>query len=336
MCYLCKRLTHDQTRCPFQIQEPNRYEEEKRRGSIAEHPRRMKGINISSGNEGPGRDYPSKRASRGVEIHEPIHRRGVQGGRGSKGKSQQTSRTFRGESRKGKGVAEAPQLIWKQKGSRGGSGHSKSSQESAALSKGSGEHTDSRGTHGSSGVGGYSKSDPGSDSVFKRLSGLEAGKETEVTLEDLREKLSEARSGEKQEGRSSKGSRSPPSVFERLGRCTEETPREKRTTEGSYTAKRRRLSSSDERNPKKMRKCSNEKTPVGQSVFHRLGEASSGSAGKGKGVSPTFEHGDYFTPIHSAQVAATVPDHSVRRIALASGNKKKEGLMVNTNPSKSL
>ena len=41
-------------------------------------------------------------------------------------------------------------------------------------------------------------------------------------------------------------------------------------------------------------------------------------------------------PVHSAQVAATRPRHSVRRIVLGSGKILEEGLMDNSNPSKSI
>ncbi|XP_056859988.1 uncharacterized protein LOC130508476 [Raphanus sativus] len=321
VCYTCKRLTHDQTRCNLQIQDHRSEEGIKQSKAPVEPMRRHRGIK-----ETPRKANPKRGALKGVVFKEVTPRGEARGEAGGKRMAQSSRQDSRGELRKGKKVAEVPQLVWQQKGSRGVSGYSRSSQESTALSKGSGDQTGSRGTLGSSGEGGTSKTGQGSDSVFNRLSGMELGEDTEVTLEDLRDKLTEARSGEKQEGQSSKGSRSPPSVFERLGGQLDLTPREKRVTGGMGSSKRRRMSSSDERKSKKMRIGSTEKTNEAPSVFCRLGSMSKGSEKKSEALSQAASQGGFTTPTHSALVAASVPDHSVRRIALASGNKRKEGL----------
>lgn len=153
---------------------------------------------------------------------------------------------------------------------------------------------------------------------------------------DLRMKLSGASSGEKGDGKSSKGSRSPPSVFKRLGSQGTTTPGFTQSIEDSRTSKKRRLSSSDERNPKKARRNSSEKKKVFPSVFQRLGETRCDNEGNNQEEAHHSALVAVTTPVHSANMAAKVPVHSVQRIALESGYNLKEGLMGNTNPSRSI
>lgn len=60
-------------------------------------------------------------------------------------------------------------------------------------------------------------------------------------------------------------------------------------------------------------------------VFHRLGNKSGGSG-----------ENNSESPFHYAQVAASHPLHSVRRILLGSGKILEERLMDNSNPSRSI
>ncbi|KAG5375749.1 hypothetical protein IGI04_040345, partial [Brassica rapa subsp. trilocularis] len=262
VCYTCKRLSHDQTRCPLQAQLAQ--------GSEGVTKGRKGGKDALS------KEGPSRGARKGVEIKEADARRGSRGDKAAK------KAVGKGDTRKGKAVAEAPQLIWKQKSSRGSGTQSRSTQESTAISKGSEDQS-------------------GPASVFNRLSGLQEVERVEVTLEDLREKISGGSSGGKNERKSGKGSRSPPPVFERLGSLHENTPAEKCSEGGSFLSKRRRLSGSDERISKKLKMSSNEKSGGSHSVFKRLGDSGKGSGRK-----------EEETISHSAQVAACTPIHSAR------------------------
>ena len=130
-------------------------------------------------------------------------------------------------------------------------------------------------------------------------------------------------SDKNQDGRSSKGSRSPPSVFERLGTPPVSSSGKKNKDVELSTAKRRRSgSNSGGRESKKARVSGRESNISPSSVFHRLGS---------QVVVPEGNHsGD---KKHSALVAANTQSLSVQRIVLASGKIVEEGLMVNTNPS---
>lgn len=226
--------------------------------------------------------------------------------------------------------------MWKKKSSRGGGGHSRSTQESTTNTQRSGELSDSIEAAGLSGNDERPNQTQGSASIFKRLSGMEDPSGIEVTLEDLRTKLSGSVSGGRKEAKSSKGSRSPPSVFERLRSLPINSPMDTKTPGGYFLSKRRRLSGSDDRLPKKQKKGSSEKSGAGQSVFHRLGESGRGSGSKNIEIVSQSSQGLVATPPHSALVAVPVPDHFVRRIVLAKGNNVKEGLMGNFNPSRSI
>lgn len=93
---------------------------------------------------------------------------------------------------------------------------------------------------------------------------------------------------------------------------------------GPSGQKRRRLSWSDERLPKTA-KVSAEVEDTNPYIFERLGSHKKSS-------------GDRRTSIlnHSALMAASTPNCSAQRIVLGSGKNLEEGLMINSNPSKSI
>lgn len=214
-----------------------------------------------------------------------------------------------------------PQLVWKQKGTRGESRTSKSTEESTVKSIST------------------SKEDwelnkaPGS--VFHRLGTSESGEGSggskcgslpRAQEKDLRLSLSGGSQGEKLDGKSSKGSKSPPTVFERLGSVGFSTPRrEKGCAEPAASKRRRQSNSGEERHPKKAKRGSKEKDKVPSSVFLRLGGVDMGPGSAGIGSDTHSAQVAAFTSTHSARGAALFPDHSVRMIALASGSNWKKG-----------
>ncbi|CAN6918758.1 unnamed protein product [Brassica oleracea] len=158
--------------------------------------------------------------------------------------------------------------MWKQKADRGDSRATKSTEESTAKSISTGK--------GSSDVLKERRS------VFKRLGSSEDGNESGGSKgrsqnrsqeHDLRVMLSGGSQGEKVDGKSSKGSRSPPTVFERLSSPIFSTLRENKRQESSAATKRRRQSGSNEdRQSKKAKRDSLEKEKASfSSVFLRLG-----------------------------------------------------------------
>lgn len=312
VCFTCKRLSHDQGRCPMQISTTQIEEKEKKE--------RSKGTTLKKKlqeKEFKAREALQHRSARGVVIRNQslIDRQ-----RGDNSKAQTRSKE---DKRKGKRIVSTPQMEWKQKGERGASGVSKSTEESTANP----ESHEGKSTSVFNRLG--SQEGPlGSDGSGERSFGT--GGE-----EDLRTRLSGGSREEKRESKSSKGSRSPPNVFERLGGTALPYPDENRT-EGSLSIKRRRQGSSEGRKTKKPRIGSQEKKQESPSVFLRLGGSNLGSEGSG---SAGVDHSAMIavkTPVHSARVAAHFPDHSVRRIVLASGSNLKEGLMGNPNPSRSI
>lgn len=309
VCFLCKRLTHDQTHCQFaepvenvpQLESSRRFNEN----------RRLQ-------NRGPQGDLPMKNAK----------------GKMSKGKQvENRSRSIsnHSESRFGKGkesreqyemdLPEATCKVWRPKSTRantssgtGGSKQTRSTEESN-FKQNRGESPG--GGRKSGGSSGASHMTP---TVFERLGGhrLEEDKETTKSGGSGGSRTPLLKGGDQDDkgskGESSNGSRGSGSVFERLGITTvipQEIDKKKEETQPS---KRRRLSRSDERSSKKVKLASRieEKSP--SSVFQRLG-------------------GQSCEKNHSAPVAAIVPSHSVRGIVLTSGSNLKEGLMFDSNPS---
>ncbi|KAL0730006.1 hypothetical protein Bca4012_026099 [Brassica carinata] len=270
ICFTCKRLTHDQTRCPLEngiTQQPlegsqsgskeqalrKKLQEKELRAKLALQQRPVNGVVIRS------------------EVEEGGQRRGMNKTHTSSGEHK----------RKGKRIASTPQLVWKQKGDRGVSKASRSTEESTAQQKSSGVQSAQRSIPRET----VETKEP--SSVFSRL----GGKETEVEAEgsrgcrssrrseeDLRVRLSGGSQEGNREGKSSKGSRSLPSVFEKLSGNLFSSPREA-IHEGSIASKRRRQSCSDERRSKKAKLGSHEKKEVSPSVFLRLGGVGAGIGG---------------------------------------------------------
>ncbi|KAL0864081.1 hypothetical protein Bca101_043199 [Brassica carinata] len=129
-------------------------------------------------------------------------------------------------------------------------------------------------------------------SVFERLS----------NKADTPSKDNES-SDKNQEGGSSKGSRSPPSVVERLGFPPANSSEKKIKAAEQSTTKRKRSSTSGGRDNKKARLNGREDTISPPSVFHRLGSQVV--------VPEENQSGD---KKHSAHIAANTQSHSVQRI----------------------
>ncbi|KAL0801694.1 hypothetical protein Bca101_056870 [Brassica carinata] len=215
ICFLCKRLTHDQSKCPFQVQTQIEGEQE--------ITGRSKGSSLRS-----------KLLEKEQRAKEALQKK-VVSGEGTKknptGISQRRDRNHpqvlsREDKRKGKRLASSPQLVWKQKGERGGSRLSRSTEESTATPKSSSEIYGSRNTRSTGKAKEYSEAGLVPDSVFNRLGSQEEFQSAEqssgrhsikLSSGDLRVRLSGESQEERLEAKSSKGSRSPPSVFERLG-----------------------------------------------------------------------------------------------------------------------
>lgn len=332
ICYGCKRLTHDQDRCSYQIAVKDglaRTEEMSEQEPSLRKKLREK--------ETKAKESLKKTSMKGVIIRNPQPS-------GSRSASKDNDARM-AEKRKGKRVVTTPQRIWKPKSGGIGTQKTRSTEESIVDTRSSEGYSGAK--SGSVGAGSKEKSiaNNASDLVFSRLGGFEddwgakgsRGKRAnQVTSEDLRVRLSGASSGEKNDGKSSKGSRSPPSVFERLGRQSLFTSGAVTEVEGSQPSKRRRQDNSDERNPKKARRSSSQKEKISPSVFQRLGCLAMETDNTSGGEASQSARGVGVSQHHSALVAAHTPIHFVRRIALESGSLLKEGLMGNTNPLRSI
>ncbi|KAJ4870406.1 Uncharacterized protein Rs2_47984 [Raphanus sativus] len=323
VCYTCKKLTHDQTKCPLQAYIAPEFNRGPQGKSLKANLRSKLLEKEVRAKEALTKD-PIKESKKGQqELAES-----------SRGRRNNAVKVGIEDKRRGKRVATSSQKVWKQKGVSGDSRTSKSTEESMAK------------TCSISKEGPEMNKTPGS--VFNRLGssekdsgsgGRNRSSRSHIQEHDLRISLSGGSQGERLEGKSSKGSRSPPIVFERLGSPCFMTPREEKGPEGSTVSKRRRQSGSSEgRKAKKARRGAQEIEKVAPSVFQRLGgtELGSGSSGGGQEVLDHSAHVAAYTPVHAARGAANFPGHSVRRIALASGTNWKEGLMGNSNPSRSI
>ncbi|XP_056861156.1 uncharacterized protein LOC130509334 [Raphanus sativus] len=328
VCYGCKRLTHDQTRCPFQIlerEEAKRLTKDRSKKTCLKEKLLEKEIRA--------KESLKRSTSKGVEIRNPPTATNLRGGK------KKATGNLKEDTGKGKRIVATPRVIWRQKADVCGSGKTKSTEESTAHPRGSGDHSGVKSVSGGRGGVGKSLDSNETDSVFNRLGrpdeewgskGSRGRRTAREPAEDLRWRISGMSSGEKNDGKSSKGSRSPPSVFNRLGGHTH-------IAEGSQTSKRRRQEGSDERNAKKARTGSSEKKKKeSPSVFMRLGGVVRGPETDNTGEAHHSALVAVSTPIHSARMAANSPALSVRRIALGSGSSVKEGLMGNTNPSRSI
>ncbi|RID42419.1 hypothetical protein BRARA_J02302, partial [Brassica rapa] len=214
VCFICKRLTHDQTRCPTQMhllgrEPPNRDQHGTERGS-------QRGLQGGSNSQ--------------KEIAAPTQARKTTTRKISKTPSQRKTVDL-----KGKGVAGGSTRVWKQKDL------TKHLREDGAISKSSGESSAPYSRKSSSGK----KKNPQNRitppketnreliSVFERLSSAEDNQlDHTILLEQSDPNTSNSKAlstpKDSHEGRSSKGSRSPPSVFERLGSGSRNSSERKR------------------------------------------------------------------------------------------------------------
>ncbi|RID46005.1 hypothetical protein BRARA_I02696 [Brassica rapa] len=295
ICFTCKRLTHDQTRCPevapAQSLPASRGQRGKNALMAASESRKEAPPGSSSGHRLPTTKGSLSQITPARQTKSTEYRKR--------------------DDKKGKRSEAAPSQVWKKKSIVIG-GNSKSTEESPQNSSqrvclsGEGRNSEKKGSANSSGA---SKE---TASVFERLSSKFDTPSNDTESSD-----------KNQDGRSSKGSRSPPSVFERLGTPPVSSSGKKNKDVELSTAKRRRSgSNSGGRESKKARVSGRESNISPSSVFHRLGS---------QVVVPEGNHsGD---KKHSAHVAANTQSLSVQRIVLASGKIVEEGLMVNTNPS---
>ncbi|CAN6918760.1 unnamed protein product, partial [Brassica oleracea] len=108
VCYTCKRLTHDQSRCPLQVstlEDPSRgtwersKEENLRRKLLEKEVKAKEALQ-----RGPGK---------GVQIGNTLQRESTRAGRA------RDSGPGKEDKRKGKRVASSPRVMWKQKADRG-------------------------------------------------------------------------------------------------------------------------------------------------------------------------------------------------------------------------
>ncbi|RID64924.1 hypothetical protein BRARA_D00158, partial [Brassica rapa] len=158
ICYTCKRLTHDQSRCTQQI---NIVQEEER--AVQRRSQEQSLRKKLSEKESKAKEALQKVPAKGVVIWnaptETISR-------GGKSKAHNTPKE---DKRKGKRVASNPQLEWRQRSERGGPRKSRSTEESTANPRSSGDYNGVKSVN----LGAEEKStseDPiGPRSVFHRL-----------------------------------------------------------------------------------------------------------------------------------------------------------------------
>ncbi|XP_048600405.1 uncharacterized protein LOC125580229 [Brassica napus] len=318
VCFLCKHLTHDQTKCPYQVLP----QEQHQNVAVPRRSNQAQGGSLRKDQQGGQNSKATVKAPR------TTHSRATQSRATSRRETIPAAAPYRKTSQKGKDIAGESSRVWKQKEivktPRLEGTNSKSTGESSIPI---GRKSNSSGKRSVPCSRATSPPEANRDlvSVFERLGNAEPNSPC-IAEHD---RAAEARSShskdssnhkESQEGRSSKGSRSPPSVFERLGSHSQNTAEGTKNLREVLSSKRRRLNNSGDREAKKPRTETHE-----ASVFQRLGTKGSGSGEKSVEV-----------PVHSAQVAATRPRHSVRRIVLGSGKILEEGLMDNSNPSKSI
>ncbi|CAF1932051.1 unnamed protein product, partial [Brassica napus] len=104
VCYTCKRLTHDQSRCPQQIVIAP-VEERGTKGRKKEQSLRKK----LSEKELKAKEALQKQTAKGVVLKEP------RGGAGPSDGKSKAYEALREEKRKGKRVVSTPQIQWRQK-----------------------------------------------------------------------------------------------------------------------------------------------------------------------------------------------------------------------------
>ncbi|KAL0706370.1 hypothetical protein Bca4012_072796 [Brassica carinata] len=272
ICFTCKRLTHDQTRCPEQPPEQEPATTRLARGR--ETSRSDKGFRRETITGGSSRSETV--ASRTLKSQVvPVTR------------TARSSEHRKKDDKKGKNAATPNTQIWKKKESASTPklriwGNSKSSRESSVLPN---QRASSSGHQLSSDKKKASTSSDASQehlTVFERL-----GQKENSPIQETGE------SEKSQEGLSSKGSQSPPSVFERLGSLSASSSEKKRRTSDLHSSKRRRSSNSGDRITNKAWLETREDNMTSPSVFQRLGSQGKGSEGRNSG-----------DKTHSALVAA--------------------------------
>ncbi|KAJ4875692.1 Uncharacterized protein Rs2_40710 [Raphanus sativus] len=209
VCFLCKRLTHDQTKCPYQVlpQEQPLYTAPIRRNT-------QESVKPSRRVQQDGQNSKAPALAHRVTNSRKAQPRVIGGRETSTSLAQ-----IRKKDPKGKAIAGGTSRIWKQKEitntPRTEGANSKSTGESSIPI---GRNSNSSGKRSAPQSGDRSSLNPNREltSVFERLGNVEP---TSPRSED-RPKSGEARSSfskdssqrkGSQEGRSSKGSRSPPS-----------------------------------------------------------------------------------------------------------------------------
>ncbi|KAJ4894375.1 Uncharacterized protein Rs2_21169 [Raphanus sativus] len=180
ICFTCKRLTHDQSRCPLESGIIQQAIDGSQSGSKEKVLRKK-----LQEKELRAKQALQQRPEKGVII-----RSEAEGGGQKRGRNKPHTSTGE-DKRKGKKIASTPQLVWKQKGDRGGSKVSRSTEESTAHQKSSGEQSAQRSTPRENTI---TREPP---SVFTRLKGTGAEVEAEgsrdcrhhrIPGEDLRSK----------------------------------------------------------------------------------------------------------------------------------------------------
>ncbi|WZZ78866.1 hypothetical protein YC2023_099438 [Brassica napus] len=284
VCFLCKRLTHDQLYCDMQEDLAVDYWESRARS--------RQNIRLEA------RSSVSRQGKDDNEL-----RNAAKGGhRGTiTSKSELVPRRStnlsnrRGLERKGNNVVGETSQIWKPKSSQSvplkGVGRSRSTEESPHP----GNKSTSQGMMGAGASSGVSQESP---SVFSRL-----GDQKDISPQERQ--LS---------GSQRKEDRPSSLVFERLGGHNSSSSIERQIEDTKSSGnKRRRLSRSDERIPKKAR-LGREREETPSSVFERLGSSGKGSGSRGSGE----KH-------HSAYMAANAPNCSAQRIVLGAAKLLKKG-----------
>ncbi|KAJ4882072.1 Uncharacterized protein Rs2_39127 [Raphanus sativus] len=196
VCYTCKRLTHDQSRCPMQV-ETAQLRHRESIGQSKEENLRRKLVE----KESKAKEALNKNAEKGVVFKNVPT---VGNPRGSlRGRKNVPSESNREDKRKGKRVASTPQLVWKQKGERVSSRTTRSTEESIANQPSSAERSIQK--HRKS----TSEEAPAPVSVFGRLGSAEGRKDlggsserrsVRTSSDDLRVLLSGGSQEERMEG----------------------------------------------------------------------------------------------------------------------------------------
>ncbi|KAJ4874401.1 Uncharacterized protein Rs2_39419 [Raphanus sativus] len=133
ICYTCKRLTHDQSRCPWEISVAQAEETDRQERSKESNLRKK-----LQEKELRAKEALKKNSEKGVVITDTPMRGRPQDRR------PYAQKIPKDDKRKGKRGATTPQLVWKQKGEQVSSRATRSTEESTAHPKSSGGQSDQR------------------------------------------------------------------------------------------------------------------------------------------------------------------------------------------------